>query len=533
MGTFHSQSIAVGSETRFYFLHVPSAYDCSTPTPLLVDFHGTGFGNIGDPVEESWDTDELTTVSDEQSFMVVRPRSRSKPFNGGNLFQWDINDGDLDLNHAFVEQLVGLLGRQYNIDSARTYASGFSNGPNMAVRFVGETLFRGFGLMAGGLFPGEPFAPALRFDAASAPRVYATTGFRDYLFPYLQSTKSFLTALNYPEDHWWHRRSDAGHELYGWQFREMWGWIDGGTKPPAGALASQWVQESFPEHDDLTQLARSPTGDLVATGAGGRLWWRDAKSGAWSPANSVLNDFLNYPNPFAGVCLSPSGTGMAVGGTLTASTSDGGRSWTKSAPVPDFNTGLGYGAINSIACHGSLMIAGGYWLIASSSDSGHSWKALQVTPGGNVTAGVRVSDAGTWLAVGYPGLIARSTDGAIFSKVTVLGRYDWFYDAASPAPGRWCAVGERGAIVCSADDGQTWAARQLGRSDDLYAIAFADASRGLVVGEHGAALFTGDGGTTWRDVSPRLDVMLSSVQWLDAATALVVGESGLVLTVRP
>src|SRR5689334_5108060 len=38
-----------GEEDRFYFLHVPSSYDCAVPAPLLVDFHGTA----GPPAPEA------------------------------------------------------------------------------------------------------------------------------------------------------------------------------------------------------------------------------------------------------------------------------------------------------------------------------------------------------------------------------------------------------------------------------------------------------------------------------------------------
>lgn len=211
-GTFHDQQLPIDGETHRYWLHVPSTYDCTKPASLLVDFHGTGFGAADDTVEESWATPDLVAAADDERFIVVRPRSRSKPMNGGNVFQWDINPGDVTRNKAFVSALIDDLRSRYNVDPQRLYASGFSNGPNMALQFLADepSPFRGYGIIAGGL--NVPLQRRAKFDG-KAPRIYTMTGHRDYMRSTKERLFDFLEAHAYPGGYGAHvaaiRRRDA------------------------------------------------------------------------------------------------------------------------------------------------------------------------------------------------------------------------------------------------------------------------------------------------------------------------------------
>ena len=230
-GTFHDVPLESGGETRHYWLHVPASYACATPSALIVDFHGTGFGQESDLVEESWATPDLTSASDDLGFIVVRPRSRSAPGDGGNIYQWDINEGDVANNKAFASALVAELETRYNVQTSRVYATGFSNGPSMAAQFLGDepSIMHGYGLVSGGL--NAPLARSAKFPAA-APRVYSMTGFRDYMQVAKDSLDSFLAAHAYPAAARFNREADTGHEVYGWHFREAFAWMDRGELPP-------------------------------------------------------------------------------------------------------------------------------------------------------------------------------------------------------------------------------------------------------------------------------------------------------------
>jgi poly(3-hydroxybutyrate) depolymerase len=177
-GTMHSQALTTGDgvEDRQYWLHVPASYDCNTPMPLLVDFHGTA----GDVPEEAYQTEALVAFSDANGVIVARPRSRSATVGGQSVYRWDQNTGDLPRNVTFAKNLVTDLAARYAIDPARVYASGFSSGSNMVAQFLGDSTspFTGLAPIAGGLWT-QKALPSL----AGGPRIYAATGYRDYLWP--------------------------------------------------------------------------------------------------------------------------------------------------------------------------------------------------------------------------------------------------------------------------------------------------------------------------------------------------------------
>jgi predicted esterase/photosystem II stability/assembly factor-like uncharacterized protein len=528
-GTFHSQPLESGGETRHYYLHVPSTYSCDTAWPLLVDFHGTGFGGADDPVEESWALPELIEASDSERFLVVRPRSRSKPYNGQYLFQWDINAGDLTRNHEFAVELVADLQQRYHIDPARIYALGFSNGPNMALQFLADepSIMRGYAAVAGGL--NYDLAGGPQFGA-DAPRIYATTGYRDYMLSTQRRLSSWLDDHGYPQDHLFRRESDTGHELYGWHYHEAFRWMDQGARPAPGQLAAGWVREtSFPTAESLTQLALAPSGTIWAVGAEGEIYHRDT-AGSWTQAASV--QVKGQAPALSDLCFLDSGVGLAVGEGVVARTSDE-TTWSTLASVPELGAqNFGYAYLTTLGCGGAHAVAAGVWTAAVSDDSGASWSAADMgQPDAPPFASlVKRSAAGTWLALGYYDYIGRSTDGVHFTPSSVPVDLQWWNGLASGPNGAFWVAGEKGSILFSSDDGQSFSAQAAPGVEDLYAISFAgDGLHGLAVGAHGAVYATADGGATWVDRSTGLDGFLGDVLWLDATTALVAGEGGLVL----
>lgn len=120
---------------RTYILHVPSSYDESKPTPLLLSFHGGG-GNA----ENQRRVSGFNELSDENGFIVAYPNGTGRledtilTWNGGNCCGYAVANNVDDV--GFIRALVAELQSQYNIDPKRIYASGFSNGGIMSYRLA-------------------------------------------------------------------------------------------------------------------------------------------------------------------------------------------------------------------------------------------------------------------------------------------------------------------------------------------------------------------------------------------------------------
>lgn len=109
---------------RAYRLHVPPGYDPEVPAALIVNFHGYGRSAL-----EQETYSGLATLSDREGFVLVTPEGSGSPPG------WDIpgvyNENgydDVDMTERLVVQLSGALC----IDPAWVYATGLSNGAEMA-----------------------------------------------------------------------------------------------------------------------------------------------------------------------------------------------------------------------------------------------------------------------------------------------------------------------------------------------------------------------------------------------------------------
>jgi poly(hydroxyalkanoate) depolymerase family esterase len=126
--SFHLRSRSNGSivssgEEREYLLHVPASYDSTTPTPLVISMHGGA----------SWPAQQMaltrwSDLADENRFIVVYPAGTGYPkrwrtFEEGPGLERDVR---------FVSDLIDELQSTYNIDRARIYVNGLSNGGGMA-----------------------------------------------------------------------------------------------------------------------------------------------------------------------------------------------------------------------------------------------------------------------------------------------------------------------------------------------------------------------------------------------------------------
>jgi poly(3-hydroxybutyrate) depolymerase len=117
-------TIVVFGITRPYILHVPDRYDPTKPTALVISMHGAMNWPAFQMRVSGWNR-----VADEEGFIVAYPAGE-----GAGPAVWHLRgrtaEGMPDV--VFISQLIDKLRAIYNIDPARIYANGLSNGGGMS-----------------------------------------------------------------------------------------------------------------------------------------------------------------------------------------------------------------------------------------------------------------------------------------------------------------------------------------------------------------------------------------------------------------
>ena len=112
--------VSAGEERR-YLLYVPDSYDPSVPTPLVITLHGFVQWPANQAAVSRWNK-----LADEYGFIVVYPAGTGFPMRWRT---WGAADPTQDI--TFISDLIDKLSAEYNIDPARVYANGLSNGGGM------------------------------------------------------------------------------------------------------------------------------------------------------------------------------------------------------------------------------------------------------------------------------------------------------------------------------------------------------------------------------------------------------------------
>ncbi len=114
------QTLEVGGVTRTYRLAVPTGYHPHRPTPLILDFHGSG----SDAVQQSAYS-QLPSRGAAAGFLVATPDAVA-----GN---WDLaRPGTDSPDQRFVTALLADLGSRYCVARDHLYAAGISLGSQFA-----------------------------------------------------------------------------------------------------------------------------------------------------------------------------------------------------------------------------------------------------------------------------------------------------------------------------------------------------------------------------------------------------------------
>lgn len=121
----NGQIISSGKMRKF-LLHVPKIYDPSTPTSLVISLHGFAEWPAHQMEISGWND-----LADRHGFIVVYPCGTGFPL------RWRVwgetgSAHDPDLDVAFISDLIDVLIKEYNIDPARIFVNGLSNGGGMS-----------------------------------------------------------------------------------------------------------------------------------------------------------------------------------------------------------------------------------------------------------------------------------------------------------------------------------------------------------------------------------------------------------------
>ena len=120
-----SGTIVSSGEKREYILYVPESYDRARPAPLVISMHGA----------MNWPSFQMNVsqwnkAADEDGFIVVYPAGTGAGPKTWFMHGWQTPSRMPDV--VFISELIDKLEASYNIDPARIYVNGLSNGGGMA-----------------------------------------------------------------------------------------------------------------------------------------------------------------------------------------------------------------------------------------------------------------------------------------------------------------------------------------------------------------------------------------------------------------
>ena len=153
-GSTSDRSIEIGGLERTYRVHLPALAPPTNGFPVLIVLHGGG-GN-GKQVEHSTGFSDL---ADREGFIAVYPDGTGRlpkrlTWNAYNCCAY-AHAKDID-DVSFISALIAQLISDYEVDPARIYVTGHSNGAMMTFRLACE--------LADQIAAAAPFAGALNTD---------------------------------------------------------------------------------------------------------------------------------------------------------------------------------------------------------------------------------------------------------------------------------------------------------------------------------------------------------------------------------
>jgi polyhydroxybutyrate depolymerase len=110
--------------TREYRLYIPARYTGNVAVPLVFNLHGYTSNNIQQELYGNF-----RPIADTANFIICHPNGT---FDGANNRFWNAGFGGTVDDIGFIMALLDHLETTYNIDPARVYSTGMSNGGFMS-----------------------------------------------------------------------------------------------------------------------------------------------------------------------------------------------------------------------------------------------------------------------------------------------------------------------------------------------------------------------------------------------------------------
>jgi polyhydroxybutyrate depolymerase len=119
-------TLVSSGEKRSYLLYVPETYNPATPTPLVISLHGYAEWPAHQMQISHWND-----LAEQYGFIVVYPSGTQFPLRWHTRGEPG-SDTDPMLDVTFISDLIDQLESEYNLDPARIYVNGLSNGGGMS-----------------------------------------------------------------------------------------------------------------------------------------------------------------------------------------------------------------------------------------------------------------------------------------------------------------------------------------------------------------------------------------------------------------
>lgn len=113
---------SAGLEYDFQFI-VPSSYDGSTPTPLVLDFHGLGSNGAQQALFSG-----VAAQAEVAGFIAVEPTGLAGPGDARNTWELPQFDTPGRDDVQMVVDLIDFISENVCVDPGRIYSMGMSNG---------------------------------------------------------------------------------------------------------------------------------------------------------------------------------------------------------------------------------------------------------------------------------------------------------------------------------------------------------------------------------------------------------------------
>lgn len=124
-------SVDHDGRTRTFQVHLPDGYDSSTPTPLVLNFHGRG-----STATQQQALSGMNAEADDEGFIAVHPQGVGNTWNAG-FCCGEAMTADVD-DVGFVDAMLDELERRFCVDTDRVFATGLSNGGFISHRIACE-----------------------------------------------------------------------------------------------------------------------------------------------------------------------------------------------------------------------------------------------------------------------------------------------------------------------------------------------------------------------------------------------------------